>query len=616
MKVLRGAGILLLHVPAACLPWCPLTWRHAVAFLLGYGLVAFALGGALHRYFAHRAFQTSRPVQLLLGLLAAACFADPIGFAGRHRHHHRWADSAHDRVGPRHGLWTAWIGHLLDDDYPERELIAATADLRRYPELRWLHRWSLVAGLTAIGLIWLAGGFTGLAVGYCLPLCLLGVHGTSAVNYVGHRFGPRRYATPDRSTNHPLLGFLLLGEGWHNNHHRFPGSARCGLAWWEIDPVHRGIRLLAALGLVWAVRDVPAAHRPPARRLAAARPAVASLLGLFVLSGCTGPVQALAPFTGTRPVDCPAEPRAYVDLTYTGAGGFLIRHHDPRTGDRAIMTGPFVSNPGLARSLLGFTIAPDRSRIDRLLPPMGDVTAILVGHAHYDHLMDAIDVAERSATGAVLYGNDTMKHIVNARPALRARVVSLEPFAGDDRTPGRWETLPGGGMRVMALRSEHAPQFLGVRAFAGEIDHDLSALPRSAYGWKGGQTLAFLIDVLDEAGAPLLRFHYQDAASAPPLGLPPPRTLAERPVDVALLCVASFDQVRDEQYPAPLLARLRPRHVVLAHWENFFSTATPPAPLPFLDTREFVRRLTEARPGQPWHTPSPVPASTVRFCLP
>ncbi|HZP36601.1 MAG TPA: acyl-CoA desaturase, partial [Methylomirabilota bacterium] len=99
MKVLRGAGILLLHVPAACLPWCPLTWRHAVAFLLGYGLVAFALGGALHRYFAHRAFQTSRPVQLLLGLLAAACFADPIGFAGRHRHHHRWADSAHDRVG-------------------------------------------------------------------------------------------------------------------------------------------------------------------------------------------------------------------------------------------------------------------------------------------------------------------------------------------------------------------------------------------------------------------------------------------------------------------------------------------------------------------------------------
>lgn len=255
MKLLRAVGIGLLHAPILVILWRPLTWRHGLAFMVGYVLVAFVLGAGLHRYFAHRAFQTSRPFQLILGMLVAACFADPIGFAGRHRHHHRWADTDRDLVGPRHGLWAAWIGHLLDDDYRERELATATADLRRYPELMWLHRWPLAPGVAAVALIWLAGGLTGLAVAYCLPLCLLGVHGISAVNYVCHRFGPRCYATPDHSTNHPVLGFLLLGEGWHNNHHRFPGSARCGLRWWELDVVYQGIRALSAIGLVWSVRD-------------------------------------------------------------------------------------------------------------------------------------------------------------------------------------------------------------------------------------------------------------------------------------------------------------------------------------------------------------------------
>jgi stearoyl-CoA desaturase (delta-9 desaturase) len=261
MKLLRGLGIGLLHVPILALPWRPLTWRHGIAFVVGYLLVAFALGGGLHRYFAHRAFRTSRAFQLLLGVLAAAYFADPIGFAGRHRHHHRWADTERDLVGPHHGVWAAWIGHLLADDFRERELGGATADLRRYPELVWLHRWSLVPGLAAVGLVWLVAGYTVLAVAYCLPLCLLGVHGISAVNYVCHRFGPRRFPTPDHSTNHPVLGVLLLGEGWHNNHHRFPGSARCGLRWWELDIVYQCIRLLSAVGLVWAVREIPRGPR-------------------------------------------------------------------------------------------------------------------------------------------------------------------------------------------------------------------------------------------------------------------------------------------------------------------------------------------------------------------
>ena len=351
-------------------------------------------------------------------------------------------------------------------------------------------------------------------------------------------------------------------------------------------------------------------RRGPGSRLLALGLAV-----LCLLAGCYGPVQYLEPFSKQRDVGCSGEPTVVVDVTYLGAGGFLIRHRDDaRKINRAIMTGPFFSNPGLLRSLLGFPISADPTRIADLLPPVGDVTAILVGHAHYDHLMDTIHVAETSAPQATLYGNDTAVHIVNARPALRSRVRSLEPEAGDWRAPGQWKPLAGGGMRVMALRSEHAPQFLGVRAFGGPIDQDLTSLPNTAYGWKGGQTLAFLIDVLGEDGSPLLRFHYQDAASTPPLGFPPPMEMIDsHPVDVALLCVASFDEV--PRYPEELMAALKPRHVVLAHWENFFSKRRPPPPLPFLDTLSFSMRLTSALPsGARWHTP--LPGTTIRFCLP
>jgi Beta-lactamase superfamily domain len=316
----------------------------------------------------------------------------------------------------------------------------------------------------------------------------------------------------------------------------------------------------------------------------------------------------LQPFEGSREIGCPGGGDA-VELTYLGVGGFIIRH-----GGHAIMTAPFYSNPGLVRSLLGFPIEPEPARIAQFLPPVDDVEAILVGHAHYDHLMDAIHIAETSAPRATFYGSDTMAHLVHARPPLRSRTVSLEPIAGDSQTPGQWQPLARGAMRVMALRSEHGPQFLGIKAFGGTVERDLDALPRTAYGWKEGQTLAFLIDVLGADGRPALRFHYQDAPSNPPFGFPPPiASVDARAVDVSLLCVAAFNEV--QRYPEGLMEALQPRHVVLAHWENFFSRRSPPAALPFLDTRMFSTRLTNALPPDArWHTP--LPGAKLRFCLP
>jgi stearoyl-CoA desaturase (delta-9 desaturase) len=105
-------------------------------------------------------------------------------------------------------------------------------------------------------LTWWLGGFSLFAIGFVLSRCLL-LNLVSTVNYFGHRAGTRRYATRDASTNHALVALLTFGEGWHNNHHHYPAAARAGFYWWELDPVYYTIRLLAWLGIVWELREVP-----------------------------------------------------------------------------------------------------------------------------------------------------------------------------------------------------------------------------------------------------------------------------------------------------------------------------------------------------------------------
>jgi hypothetical protein len=338
------------------------------------------------------------------------------------------------------------------------------------------------------------------------------------------------------------------------------------------------------------------------------RAALISLVCLM-LAGCTGSIAHLHPFEGTRSVDCgewPADDA--LELTYLGAGGFLMRWNG-----RAILTAPFYSNPGLLQVGLGLAIAPNTRRIDAHLPALDAVEAILVGHAHYDHLMDAVYVAETHALGAVLYGNETMAHILASRERLRGRVVALDAEAGDWWQPGRWQYVADRSIRFMALRSEHAPHFLGIKMFGGSVAKDLDQLPRSAYGWKEGQTFAFLIDFLGADGTVRLRLHYQDAASDPPAGfVPPPAAAATEPVDVAILCLASFAQVRD--YPEAIVRQLQPRTVVVGHWEDFFrSPDLPLQAVPLTDTKMFAVRLTDALPaGARWYTPRP--NATLRIC--
>jgi len=219
--------------------------------------LVFVIGGGmgLHRYFAHRAFRTSRGFQLVLALLGSTAFGEPIGFAGKHRLHHRHSDTDVDVHAPRQGFWFCWFGSHLERPERAEDIRRMTADLQRYPELVWLHRWWYVPTLALGSLTWWFGGFALFAVGFVLSRVMI-MHAVSAVNYFCHRSGRRAFATRDRSTNNLLVALLTFGEGWHNNHHRFPRAARAGVQWWELDPIYYVIRLCAAMGIVWDVREI------------------------------------------------------------------------------------------------------------------------------------------------------------------------------------------------------------------------------------------------------------------------------------------------------------------------------------------------------------------------
>lgn len=247
-------------------------------------------------------------------------------------------------------------------------------------------------------------------------------------------------------------------------------------------------------------------------------------------------------------------------LQYLGVGGYLLRWQG-----EALLFAPSFSNPAsLGQPPL--LVAADTQKIDQLMPPAADVSMLLVGHAHYDHLLDVPHILQKHSPKAQVYGSRTMGHILAAAIA-RSRIVDAESQMAVGATPGQWFYSPERTIRAMAIKSEHAPHLFGIKLLTGDYQEDLSELPRSTFGWKEGQTLAWLVDLLDQQGRPVYRIHYQDAASTPPLGLPPQLPDSKR-VDVVVLCVGAWNQAA--AYPQVLLQRVQPRLAVLGHWEDFF----------------------------------------------
>jgi stearoyl-CoA desaturase (delta-9 desaturase) len=258
--------MLAMHVGAvaALLPrfW---SWPAVICLLTLYWVTVLGVTLGLHRLLAHRSFVAPRWLERLLVLMGTlACQSGPIEWVGLHRHHHRHSDQPDDHHDAIRGLWWSHSEWMLHEIPALREVPRFTGDLRRDPVYRWLDRWFLLLqiplGLTLYALgEWASVPGGGLAlVLWGIPLRMVLVyHVTWLVNSATHACGYRNFDSPDRSRNCWWVALLTFGEGWHNNHHAHPSSARHGLRWFELDITWWHIRALRRLGWARRIRLAP-----------------------------------------------------------------------------------------------------------------------------------------------------------------------------------------------------------------------------------------------------------------------------------------------------------------------------------------------------------------------
>jgi len=249
--------------------WSPVAVGVAVAL---YFLRMFAITGFYHRYFSHRTFKTTRAWQFVMALWGnTSGQRGPLWWAAHHRHHHKHSDDEEDAHSPHtHGLlWSHMLWFTSRSNYATN--LKAVPDLAKFPELRFLDRYDVIAPfglglfmyLLGVTLGYLAPGLGTngpqmLVWGFVVSTIVL-FHGTCLINSMAHLFGKKRFRTGDESRNSLLLSLITLGEGWHNNHHHYPAATRQGFYWWEIDITYYGLKGLSYLGLIWELNPVPKA---------------------------------------------------------------------------------------------------------------------------------------------------------------------------------------------------------------------------------------------------------------------------------------------------------------------------------------------------------------------
>jgi stearoyl-CoA desaturase (delta-9 desaturase) len=243
------------------------TWQRLVVMAVLYVLaINVGIGMCYHRLLTHRGYQTPKWVEYLMSIFATMSLeGGPIFWVSTHRVHHQLSDQEGDPHTPREGGWWAHTGWIFFGEalHAQTDLLASrySPDLGRDKFHVWLSKYHWLP-ITVSGVLLLAGGWywggwvNGIAMvlwGVLLRVTL-GLHATWLVNSATHLWGSRRFQTRDDSRNSWWVALLTGGEGWHNNHHAHPVSARHGLKWYELDPNFWGIWLLSKIGLAKKIR--------------------------------------------------------------------------------------------------------------------------------------------------------------------------------------------------------------------------------------------------------------------------------------------------------------------------------------------------------------------------
>ncbi len=276
---LRTLPFIVLHLACCAVIWVGVSGFALATAAMLYAVRMFAITAFYHRYFSHRAFRASRVVQFVFAAIGASSVQrGPLWWAAHHRNHHRHADEELDPHSPvRRGFLWSHVGWFLTPRGFRTDW-NMIRDLARFPELRLLDRFDILMPVVLAVALYALGHYLSIAQpqlgtsamqlvvwGFCISTVVL-FHATFMINSLAHRFGTRRFGTRDASRNNWLLALITFGEGWHNNHHRFPGAARQGLRWWECDMTYYGLSLLSWLGVVHDLRPYPASLRTAPRQ--------------------------------------------------------------------------------------------------------------------------------------------------------------------------------------------------------------------------------------------------------------------------------------------------------------------------------------------------------------
>ena len=248
--------MLVIHILAgvALLPqfW---SWGSVVTLFIFYWVTAcWGVTLGYHRLLSHRSYS----VPQWLARFFATCGAlsaeyGPITWSGIHRQHHKYSDTDPDPHDMNKGFWWSHIGWMFYDVPAEKNVRKYTADLRQDPYFRWLDKYFLFLQIPLGLTLYLIGGWSLVLWGIPLRLAVV-YHVTWLVNSATHTWGERPYDTEDNSRNNKWVAALTFGEGWHNNHHAYPSSAKQGLQRGQIDLTWYHIVLLKKLGLATNVR--------------------------------------------------------------------------------------------------------------------------------------------------------------------------------------------------------------------------------------------------------------------------------------------------------------------------------------------------------------------------
>jgi stearoyl-CoA desaturase (Delta-9 desaturase) len=258
------------------------SWLQLGLLVSMYVLTVAGVTVGFHRLYTHRSFETYWPIKLVLAVLGSMAVQGPLlKWVAVHRQHHQHSDTDDDPHSPHShgsgvrgvlkGIWHAHIGWLFAADSPD--MARHVRDIRGSRVVQFVSSFFTVwvaAGLLIPAIIGgvVTGTWTGALLGFIwggLVRVFLVHHVTWSINSVCHLWGSRPFRSRDESRNNVIFGIIGLGEGWHNNHHAFPTSARHGLHWWQIDLSYIAIRTMEMLGLAWRVR-IPAMQAIEAKR--------------------------------------------------------------------------------------------------------------------------------------------------------------------------------------------------------------------------------------------------------------------------------------------------------------------------------------------------------------